>query len=39
MKQEIIRQKEEVALKIGELKKLDDSNSLIKKADYDRKME
>ena len=39
MKQEIIRQKEEVALKIGELKKLDDSNALIKKAGYDRNME
>lgn len=39
MKQEIIRQKEEVALKIGELKKLDDSNALVKKAGYDRKME
>ena len=39
LKQEIVRQKEEVALKTSELKKLDDSNSAIKKAGYDRKIE
>ena len=39
LKQEIIRQKEEVALKTTELKKLDDANALIEKAGYDRKME
>ena len=39
LKQEIVRQKEEVALKTTELKKLDDSNAAIKKAGYDRKIE
>lgn len=39
LKQEITRQKEEVALKTNELKKLDDSNAAIKKAGYDRKIE
>lgn len=39
LKQEITRQKEEVALKTTELKKLDDANALVKKAGYDRKIE
>ena len=39
LKQEISRQKDQVALKTSELKKLDDSNAAIKKAGYDRKIE
>ena len=39
LKQEISRQKDSVALKTSELKKLDDSNAAIKKAGYDRKIE
>jgi chromosome segregation ATPase len=39
LKMEIVRQKDEVAVKQSELKKLQDSNEAIKKAGYDRKME
>lgn len=39
LKMEIVRQKDEVAIKLSELKKLSDSNEATKKAGYDRKIE
>lgn len=36
---EVSRQKDEVAIKSGELKKLNDSNDMVKKAGYERKIE
>jgi predicted RNase H-like nuclease (RuvC/YqgF family) len=39
LKMEIARQKDEVAIKMGELKKINDSNENIKKAGYERKIE
>lgn len=39
LKMEISRQKDEVAIKNGELKKLNDSNEGVKKAGYERKIE
>jgi hypothetical protein len=36
---EIVRQKDETAIKMSELKKLSDSNETIKKTNYDRKVE
>jgi hypothetical protein len=36
---EISRQKDEVAIKSGELRKLNDSNEGVKKAGYERKIE
>ena len=39
LKMEIVRQKDETAIKINELKKLSDSNETIKKTNYDRKIE
>jgi hypothetical protein len=39
LKMEIVRQKDETAIKMNELKKLSDSNETIKKTNYDRKIE
>lgn len=39
LKMEISRQKDEVAIKSGELRKLNDSNEGVKKAGYERKIE
>lgn len=39
LKMEIARQKDEVAIKSSELKKLNDANEAVKKAGYDRKIE
>jgi hypothetical protein len=39
LKMEVSRQKDEVAIKSGELKKLNDSNDMVKKAGYERKIE
>ena len=39
LKMEVSRQKDEVAIKSGELKKLNDSNDTVKKAGYERKIE
>jgi hypothetical protein len=39
LKMEIARQKDEVAIKSSELKKINDNNDAIKKAGYERKIE
>ena len=39
LKMEMVRQKDEVAVKLNELKKINDSNETIKKTNYDRKIE
>ena len=39
LKMEVSRQKDEVAIKAGEHKKLNDSNDQVKKAGYERKIE
>jgi hypothetical protein len=36
---EIVRQKDETAIKMSELKKLSDSNETVKKTNFDRKIE